>query len=197
MKIHYCTQCGSSDIRFEVPKGDGYPRHICGTCQFIHYQNPNIVAGCLVTHEDKILFCKRAIEPRKGLWTLPAGFMENHETVAQAAQRETQEEACAKVKLHQLHTIFNLPHINQVYMMYYGELIGSSFSPGPESLEVKLLSIEEIPWDELAFATIRETLKLYIKDLEHGEIRLHCGDIIRPWVLTNPRNAKLKNLVSR
>lgn len=123
--------------------------------------------------------------------------MENHETIAQAAQRETWEEACAKVKLHQLFTIFNLPHINQVYMMYYGELIGDNFAAGAESLEVRLLTIDEIPWDELAFATIRETLKLYIKDKERGVIGQHCGDIIRPWVLTNPANATLKNLVSR
>lgn len=180
-----------------MPEGDSYPRYICGQCDFIHYQNPNIVAGCLVIHKDKILFCKRAIEPRKGLWTLPAGFMENHETVAQAAQRETWEEARARVRLHHLYAIFNLPHINQVYMMYYAELSGDSFAPGPESLEVKLLSIDEIPWDELAFPTIRETLKLYIKDRERGQMGSHCGDIIRPWVLADPRNARLKNLVTK
>ena len=197
MKIRYCTQCGSNDISYEIPEGDSYLRFICTQCNFIHYQNPNIVAGCLVTHDDKILFCKRAIEPRKGLWTLPAGFMENHETVAQAAQRETWEEARAKVRLHHLYTIFNLPHVNQVYMMYYAELSGDNYAPGPESLEVKLLSVDEIPWDELAFPTIRETLKLYVKDREHNQFGIHCADIIRPWVLKDPQNAQLKNLVTR
>lgn len=197
MKIRFCTQCGSDDIHYRIPEGDSYPRYICHKCQFIHYQNPNIIAGCLVTHEDRILLCKRAIQPRKGKWTLPAGFMENHETLAQAAQRETWEEARAKVELHQLYTIFNLPHINQVYVMYYGELLGNDFAPGPESQEVSLFSIEQIPWDELAFPTIRETLKLYIQDRERGELGLHSGDIIRPWVLADARNATLKNLVSR
>jgi len=123
--------------------------------------------------------------------------MENHETVAQAAQRETWEEARARVRLHHLYTIFNLPHVNQVYMMYYAELSGHSFAPGPESLVVKLLSVDEIPWNELAFPTIRETLKLYITDRERNQLGIHTGDIIRPWVLKDPRNAKLKNLVTR
>jgi len=197
VKIHFCSQCGSDNIHYRVPDGDHCPRYICHECQFIHYQNPNIIAGCLVTHEGKILLCKRAIQPKKGMWTLPAGFMENHETIAQAAQRETWEEARARVDLDQLYTIFNLPHINQVYIIYYGELRGDQFAPGPESLEVRLFSTEEIPWDELAFPTIRETLKLYIQDREGGKLGLHCGDIVRPWVLADPKNATLKNLVSR
>ena len=175
MKIHFCTQCGSDDVQYRTPEGDSYRRYICGACGFIHYQNPNIVAGCLVVHDEKILLCKRSIEPRKGLWTLPAGFMENHETIVEAAERETWEEARAKVEEPQLYTIFNLPHINQVYVMYYGKLLG----------------------DKLAFVTIRETLKLYVQDLHSGHLGLHSGDIIRPWVLANPINAQLKNLVSR
>ena len=197
MKIHFCTQCGSDDIQYRSPEGDSYRRYICGACGFIHYQNPNIVAGCVVEHEGKVLLCKRSIEPRKGLWTLPAGFMENHETILEAARRETWEEARARVNTPQLYSIFNLPHINQVYVMYYGKLSGDSFAPGPESEEVLLLDIEDIPWDKLAFATIRETLKLYVKDREAGRIRLHSGDIIRPWVLRDPSNAQLKNLVTR
>lgn len=141
--------------------------------------------------------CRRAIEPRKDLWTLPAGFMENHETVAQAAERETWEEARARVRLTQLYTLFNLPHINQVYMMYLAELVGDDFSPGPESLEVELFRLEDIPWDELAFVTIRETLKLYIDDQSRGKFSFHYGDIVRPWVLMDPRDAYLTNLVSK
>ena len=196
VKIHFCSQCGSGDVRYAIPEGDSYRRYICGECGFIHYQNPNIVAGCLVTHQGKILICKRAIQPKKDLWTLPAGFMENHETMSQAAERETWEEARAHIHAPTLYTLFNLPHINQVYAMYHGELAGGSYAPGPESTEVKLVHPHEIPWDMIAFATIRETLKLYIQDLEHGRIRMHYGDIIRPWVLTDPTNAELKNLVS-
>ena len=123
--------------------------------------------------------------------------MENHETIVEAAERETWEEARAKVEEPQLYTIFNLPHINQVYVMYYGKLLGNSFAPGPESEEVVLVEVSEIPWDKLAFVTIRETLKLYVQDLHSGHLGLHSGDIIRPWVLANPINAQLKNLVSR
>lgn len=123
--------------------------------------------------------------------------MENHETVAQAAVRETWEEARARVKLIQLYTIFNLPHINQVYMMYLAELVGDDYSPGPESLQVELFRPEDIPWEELAFATIRETLKLYIDDKSRGEFGFHHGDIIQPWVLMDSRNAYLINLVSK
>lgn len=197
MKINYCSQCGAKDVRLRVPDGDSRARFICASCHFIHYQNPNIVAGCLVTHGDKILICKRAIEPRKGMWTLPAGFMENHETVEQAAARETWEEARAEIKIHGLFTLLNLPHINQVYMIYRGDLVGSDFGPGPESSEVRLIDTEDIPWEELAFPTIRETLKLYIEDLEHGQLRFHCGDIIRPLILADSRNAWLGNRKTR
>ncbi len=194
VKIKFCSQCGSPEVRFTIPEGDNRPRYICGKCDFIHYQNPNIVAGCLVTHEDKILLCKRAIEPRKGLWTLPAGFMENNETAEQAAQRETWEEARAKVNVHGLYTVFNLPHINQVYMIYRGDLVANAFEPGPESLEVDLYAIDDLPWDELAFATIRETLRLYIEDVNRGKFGLHTADIIRPWVLLDSQHARLSNL---
>lgn len=196
MKIHFCTQCGSNHIRFITPQDDSRHRYVCDECGFIHYQNPNIIAGCLVTHHDKVLLCKRAIAPRKDYWTLPAGFMENHETIAEAARRETWEEAQAKVDLKRLYTIFNLPHINQVYIIYYAELIGNDFAPGRESLEVALFPFEKIPWDELAFATIRETLKLFGKDRARGKLGLHSGDIIRPWVLVDAINATLNNLVS-
>ncbi len=197
MKIHYCSQCGSKDIHYTIPQGDNRLRFICQSCEFIHYSNPNIVAGCLVLSGEKILFCRRAIEPRKGLWTLPAGFMENHETIAQAAERETWEEACAKISDIRLYTLFNLPHINQVYVMYRGELVDNSYKAGAESLDVQLFHIDDIPWDELAFPTIRETLKLYIEDIKQGKLRLHSGDIIRPWVLRDPANAYLINLVSK
>lgn len=149
-----------------------------------------------MTHGEHILFCKRAIEPRKGTWTLPAGFMENRETVAQAAARETWEEACAKVANMHPYTLFNLPHVNQVYIIYRAELLDGKYSPGEESTDVRLYLPDEIPWEKLSFPTIRETLRLYVSDLKKGRFRVHHGDIIRPWVLKNPGNAYLANLVS-
>ena len=177
--INYCAQCGSP-VQYRIPEGDNRPRFVCSTCHFVHYQNPKIVAGCLATYEDKILFCKRAIEPRKGLWTLPAGFMENEETVEQAAHRETWEEARAKVGTAELYAMLNLSYISQVYMMYRGSLLNADYGPGPESEAVMLLTVAEIPWDEIAFPVIAETLKLYAEDLKHGHFRLHSGDIVRP-----------------
>ena len=196
MDIAYCTQC-AAPVERRVPAGDNQPRFVCGACGFVHYQNPNIVAGCLVVHHGKVLFCKRAIEPRKGLWTLPAGFMENGETVEQAAQRETWEEAGAKVAIIELYTLFNLPHANQVYMIYRAELLNEDFGPGPESEHVALLTEAEIPWGEIAFPTIAETMKLYVEDLQHGGFRLHSGDIIRPPHPAPPRHVWLRNRKTR
>tara|TARA_B100000212_G_C27265982_1_gene486572 strand:+ start:146 stop:607 length:462 start_codon:yes stop_codon:yes gene_type:complete len=142
----------------------------------IHYQNPKIIAGCVVLDQNKVLLCKRAIEPRYGLWTLPAGFMENGETVAQAALRETWEEARATPDLDQLYVVTSIPRISQVYLLYLAYLNGSRYDSGPESLETKLFSIDEIPWDELAFHTVRDTLIQLKKDLEKGSFSLHCID---------------------
>ena len=142
----------------------------------IHYQNPKIIAGCVVLDQNKVLLCKRAIEPRYGLWTLPAGFMENGETVAQAALRETWEEARATPDLDQLYVVTSIPRISQVYMLYLAYLNGSQYDSGPESLETRLFSIDEIPWDELAFHTVRDTLIQLKKDLEKGSFSLHCID---------------------
>ncbi|MGH6608742.1 MAG: NUDIX hydrolase, partial [Burkholderiaceae bacterium] len=148
----------------------------CGT---IHYQNPKIVAGCIVAADDLSLLCKRANEPRYGLWTMPAGFMENHETVAQAAVRETLEEACAEVVDVTLYALFSLPHINQVYVMFRGELLERRFSPGVESLETTLFAEHQIPWDALAFPVVRESLRLYYGDRRAGVFPAHTGTIAR------------------
>ena len=183
MDINFCSQCGAP-TRFIVPPGDNQPRFVCGACGFTHYQNPNIVAGCIAEADGKIIMCKRAIEPRRGLWTLPAGFMENGETVAQAARRETWEEARAKVDVGELYALFNLPHANQVYILYRAELQNTDYGPGPESEEVVLINPNQIPaqitWGEIAFPIIAETLKLYITDIKNGRFRFHTGDILRP-----------------
>ncbi len=174
--MKYCNQCGAP-VEIKVPEGDNMPRHVCVSCEIIHYQNPKVVAGCIPEMDGKILLCKRAIEPRYGLWTLPAGFMENNETTAQAAAREALEEANAQVTILSLYTMFSLPHIDQVYIMYRGKLENTDFGPGSESLEVKLCEEKDIPWESLAFPVITETLRLYYRESAEGHFSTHTGDI--------------------
>lgn len=177
--MNFCSHCGGS-VALSVPLGDHLPRFICQTCNIIHYQNPKMVVGTIPEWEDKILLCRRAIEPKHGLWTLPAGFMENSETTAQGAMRETWEEAYAVVEIQSLYSLYNLPHINQVYLMFRAKLLNLDFGPGPESLEVALFREQDIPWDALAFRTIEATLKTYFADRKTGEFRFHMGDISPP-----------------
>lgn len=173
--MNFCSHCGKS-VRFAIPEGDDRPRYLCDACGTIHYQNPRIVAGTLPVHEGRVLLCRRAIAPRHGYWTLPAGFMENAETTLEAAARETREEACAEVQLHNLYTLINLPHIDQVYMIFRADLVGD-FAAGPESLEVAMFAEHEIPWDALAFPTIERTLRHYFSDRQQGKFPLHVSDI--------------------
>ncbi|WP_163649176.1 NUDIX hydrolase [Modicisalibacter sp. 'Wilcox'] len=173
--MNFCSHCGEP-VRFAIPEGDDRPRYLCDACGSIHYQNPRIVAGTLPVHDGRILLCRRAIAPRRGYWTLPAGFMENAETTLEAAARETREEACAEVAIHGLYTLINLPHINQVFMIFLADLEGG-FAAGSESLEVALFGEDEIPWDELAFPTIERTLRHYFSDRRHGAYPLHMSDI--------------------
>lgn len=180
--MRYCSQCGAG-VTLRVPEGDNMPRHVCAECGTIHYQNPKIVVGCLPEWEDRLLLCKRAIEPRYGLWTLPAGFMENGETVQQGAARETLEEAEARVEVGALYALFNLPHINQVYMLFRARMLTPEFGPGSESLETELMRESEIPWEELAFPVIHESLRLYFRDRAAGQFPLRAGSI---WRLEGP-----------
>ncbi|WP_275286879.1 NUDIX hydrolase [Halomonas elongata] len=173
--MNFCSHCGQP-VRFAIPEGDDRPRYTCDACGTIHYQNPRIIAGTLPVSGSRILLCRRAIAPRKGYWTLPAGFMENAETTLEAAARETREEACAEVALHGLYTLINLPHIDQVYMIFLADLDGG-FAAGPESLEVALFEEGEIPWDELAFPTIERTLRHFYDDRREGHYPLHVSDI--------------------
>lgn len=176
--MKYCANCGNP-VTLKVPEGDDRERHVCEHCDTIHYQNPRIITGCLPIYEDKVLLCKRAIEPRYGLWTLPAGFMENGETTEQGALRESWEEARASIDIHGLYTLFNLPQINQVYMFYRGVLNNLDFGPGVESLEVELFTEPQIPWDELAFPVVNKTLKHYFSDRREDHYPMRSEDLIR------------------
>lgn len=175
--MNYCSHCGAK-VAFKIPAGDTLPRFVCDTCQSIHYQNPRIVAGCIPEWEDRILLCRRAIEPQYGLWTLPAGFMENGETIEQAAIRETREEAEADVELTSLYSVFSIPHISQVYIIFRACLLTSDFKAGHESLEVQLFRPEDIPWEALAFRVIHRTLQHYIQDRQVDGFQLHTGKIL-------------------
>jgi ADP-ribose pyrophosphatase YjhB (NUDIX family) len=174
--MRYCSNCGTR-VELRIPEGDNLPRHVCIACGVIHYQNPKIVVGCIPEWEDKILLCRRAIEPRHGLWTVPSGFMENAETLGQGAERETLEEANARVRMGNLYAIYSLPHINQVHVLFRAQLLDLDFKPGIESLEVRLFSEEEIPWEKLAFRVIREPLKRYFEERRQGEPGFHMGTI--------------------
>ena len=177
--MNFCSHCGQP-VELKIPEGDSLPRYVCPSCGAIHYQNPKMVVGCIPEWEDKVLLCRRAIEPKFGFWTLPAGFMENGETTAEGALRETWEEAGARVELGALYTLFNLPHINQVYFMFRSRLLDLDYAPGIESLEVKLFAEHEIPWEEIAFRTVRASLELYFQDRKNGGFGFHFGDIRAP-----------------
>jgi ADP-ribose pyrophosphatase YjhB (NUDIX family) len=176
--VKFCNQCGST-VTLRIPPGDSLPRYVCNACEYIHYQNPKIVTGCIPEWEGKILLCRRAIEPRYGLWTLPAGFMENGESTVQAAAREALEEANAVVDNLVLYAMYSLTHISQVYLMFRGLLRHGKASAGAESLEVRLFSEAEIPWEDIAFPVITETLKRYFEEYRTRKFNLHIGDISR------------------
>jgi ADP-ribose pyrophosphatase YjhB (NUDIX family) len=161
--MKYCSACGADRIELRIPDGDNLPRFVCAACGAIHYQNPKVVVGCLPEWEDQVLLCRRAIEPRHGLWTLPAGFLENGETIIAGAARETLEEASARVAVGELYTMISLPHISQIYVMFRARLLDLDFRPGPESLEVRLFREEEIPWEESP-STIGRTLRNFFVD---------------------------------
>lgn len=174
--MKYCSECGSP-VEQRIPEGDNRLRHVCPSCGAIHYQNPKIVAGTIPIYHDKVLLCRRAIEPRRGFWTLPAGFMENKETTMEAAIRETWEEAEAEVQLGGLYTLINLPHIDQVHMFFLATIIDGKFGVGVESLETALFAEHEIPWNELAFPTVKETLKHYFADIKLNQFPVRVKEI--------------------
>jgi ADP-ribose pyrophosphatase YjhB (NUDIX family) len=177
--MNFCSTCGSPNLGLRIPDGDSLPRFVCGQCGTIHYQNPKVVVGCLPEWQDRVLLCKRAIEPRFGLWTLPAGFLENGETLMNGALRETMEEAHARVELGALYTVISLPQINQVYIMFRSRLLDLDFGPGAESLDVRLFEERDVPWEALAFRTITRTLRNYFRDRRQRAFGLHVSALER------------------
>ena len=175
-RIQHCRACGASTA-YRVPADDNRERAICGACGEIHYENPINVVGTVPVWDDQVLLCRRAIEPRHGLWTLPAGFMELGETTAEGARRETDEEAGARVELDGLFTVLNVVRAGQVHLFYRARMLDTRLDPGPETLEAQLFREHEIPWDQIAFRTVRQTLEHYFADRRSGAFGVHVGDI--------------------
>jgi ADP-ribose pyrophosphatase YjhB (NUDIX family) len=172
-RARFCNQCGARVAR-RIPKGDQQERDICDECGAVHYQNPRIVVGTLPVWQGRILLCRRAIEPRYGSWTLPAGFMELGETTLQGAIRETVEESGAQIQLGELFTIINVPTIDQLHLYYLASAQEATLAPGPESLEARYYDVQDIPWNDLSFLTITTTLKHYLDDRHHTPSVPHC-----------------------
>ena len=174
--MKFCANCAAPVVR-RVPPGDTLERWVCDQCGEIHYQNPKLVVGTVPEHGGRLLLCRRAIEPRYGYWTLPAGFMENDETVAEAALRETQEEAGARVELGAPFSMISVPRVNQVHVFYLARLGALEFKPGEETLEVRLFDQADIPWEQVAFRTVAATLRHWFADRGKGSFGFHAEDI--------------------
>ncbi len=176
--MNFCSQCGAP-VTLRIPAGDDHLRYTCVSCGAIHYQNPKVVVGCIPHRQGRILLCRRAIEPRYGRWTLPAGYLENGETLAQGARRETLEEAGAKLGELIPYGLYNICHVNQIYLMFRAQLEELDFAPGTESLEVRLFAENDLPWEDLAFPVIERTLARYVADRTDGNFSFHIEDIVR------------------
>ena len=174
--IKHCKACGG-EAPYSVPPDDNRERAICKVCGTIHYENPLNVVGTVPAWNDKVLLCRRNIEPRYGFWTLPAGFMELGETTSEGALRETEEEAGARVDLLGLYAVLNVVAVGQVHLFYRANLRDTDFAPGPETIEARLFREDEVPWEELAFRTVRETLRYYFEDRQRGRFEVRCADI--------------------
>jgi len=177
--MNFCSNCGQPVTR-QTPPGDDRARFYCESCGMVHYQNPKLVVGCIPEMEGQILLCRRAIEPCYGKWTLPAGYLENGETVAAGARRETFEEARTRVDIVAPYALYNICHVNQIYLLFRARLKDKGFAAGRESLEVKLFSQEDVPWEEIAFRVINATLLQYFEDRRRGRFSFFIGSIAGP-----------------
>jgi len=173
----FCIRCGSV-LALRIPPADDRERHVCDGCGHIHYQNPRVIVCALPCHEDRILLCRRAIEPRYGLWTLPGGFMENGESTLDAAVRETLEEAGARIRIEGLYSLYNVVHINQVHLFFRARLLDLDFCAGDESLEVGMFRARDIPWDAIAFPAVASTLAQYFRDFPSQSFPVRMADVL-------------------
>jgi ADP-ribose pyrophosphatase YjhB (NUDIX family) len=176
MKIKHCTACGSLTIK-QVPEDDEIARDICCQCGVVHYQNPILIVGCVPELDGQILLCKRNIEPRKGLWTLPAGYLENGETVEQGAARETLEESQAKVEIIKPYRMYNIVYVNQIYLIFRANMKSNAYGPTAESMDVRLFGKKDIPWNKIAFPVIKETLEDFYIDRDKNTFSFKIKDI--------------------
>tara|TARA_R110002049_G_scaffold204275_1_gene374837 strand:- start:6 stop:602 length:597 start_codon:yes stop_codon:yes gene_type:complete len=174
--MKFCSNCGNT-VELRIPDGDNRERYCCPACDTIHYQNPRLVLGTVPVRGDKILLCRRAIEPRYGYWTLPAGFMENGETLEQGASRETDEEAGIEFTLGNVFSMLSVPHVGQVHMFYLATMESEHIGGGPETLEARLFSEDQIPWDNIAFHTVTKTLRWFFEDRHSGQFGVHSAHI--------------------
>ncbi len=177
--MKFCSHCAAPLAR-RVPPGDSLPRWLCDACGMIHYENPKLVVGAVPEWQGRLLLCRRAIEPRYGYWTLPAGFMENDETAGEAAQRETLEEAGARIELLEPYSMVSVPRVNQVHLFFRARLLDLEFKPGEESLEVALFEEGAIPWKDIAFRTVGLTLKHWFADRKASAFSFHNEDLRGP-----------------
>lgn len=175
--IQHCKQCGAAVVYRLPDDGDTKERAVCTACNTVHYENPLNVVGTVPIWKDKVLLCLRNIEPRRNKWTLPAGFMELNETTAEGAARETVEEAGAQFEMQEIFSLLNVPRVGQVHLFYRARLLSDQFDPGPETVEARLFTEAEIPWDELAFRTVKETLERFFADRRDGRFGFHTIDI--------------------
>ena len=176
--MNFCSQCGAR-LSVRIPPGDHLPRYVCDTCGAIHYQNPRLIVGCVPEHDGRILLCRRAIEPRRGFWTVPAGFMENGETLQQAAARESREEALVEVEIGSMLSIVHVLHAHQVHVFFRAAMSKDEHGAGPESLETALVHPEDIPWTDLAFPSTEFSLRRYLEDRAAGRELHHFATLER------------------
>ena len=178
--MKFCSECGAT-VERRVPPGDHLPRNVCPACGTVHYRNPKVIVGCIPEWQDRILMCRRAIEPRLGRWTFPPGFLELGETSGQGAAREALEESRARVEIGELFVVIGVPYVSQLYLIHRARLLAPEFGPTVESSEVRLMSEDEIPWDEIAFLTIWHGLKFLFQDRAAGVPEFHRLDLtVRP-----------------
>ena len=172
----FCPQCGSADLSHRHPEGDTHSRLSCTGCGYIHYENPKVIAGCIIEREGQYLLCQRAIPPRVGTWTLPAGFMENGETTEQAALREVWEETGVRAEILSPYSIFSVPRISEVYIIFRASALQITGQHGPETLAYRFFAAEEIPWDAIYYPAIRQILERYIEERQAGVYGIYMGN---------------------